>query len=589
MRINLFGTQLAGAAGCDDQRTIVTDFPLDHRRDTTLGQVRRFMACVVDELPAPRASSTVGLIASSTWETPASVLALAHAGWRVVVLPQCSSMWALEALLGGHSLTCLVGEGQQLRAIGYPDCIPLGPHRHGNTFFCSLQPVRTGERKFAEDERLVLFTSGSISNRRGVVFSRDAVANWQIPRNPSKFEKASGIIFAQLAHITPLVAALSAIQDARHVFLPGGFEPKRAVAIIREAQPEILSGTATMLRMLMPELRKAAPGEFSSIKRFNIYGEALNAGLKAQIERYFPLARPVNGYGMTEAGGTIFSPLPQGAQCVPDGSCGKLARDEIEWRLDEQSAELQIRSPRLASRYLNDDEATQRRFVDGWFLTGDRFRRDDAGFFFHQGRIDGCFKSAGIAVLAESFERECLSRFDLRDAVVVPVDTETGNRVACALICADGNPQEAIDAVEKSADGQSGNLLLTAVFGVESLPMLPSGKVDRKAAASLAGELLSKARCMSEKDCSKLAQQSLAANALHKIFARLLAKPDLTNDCDLVDAGMDSLLATLATIEAEAGGIPLQLMDIFEHRSISNMIGSILHHHDLAASARKTL
>ena len=85
------------------------------------------------------------------------------------------------------------------------------------------------------------------------------------------------------------------------------------------------------------------------------------------------------------------------------GSSGKLLKGYEARLLDEQGeptpeageGNLWIKGDSAALYYWERSDATAETFVDGWVRTGDLYRHDADGYWFHMGRSDDCFKSSG--------------------------------------------------------------------------------------------------------------------------------------------------------------------------------------------------
>ena len=63
--------------------------------------------------------------------------------------------------------------------------------------------------------------------------------------------------------------------------------------------------------------------------------------------------------------------------------------------------------PVMFLRYWNNREATDKKFLGDWLLTGDRCRQDDEGHFWFVGRADDVITTAGYRVGPGEIE-ECL-------------------------------------------------------------------------------------------------------------------------------------------------------------------------------------
>src|SRR5262249_47386224 len=79
----------------------------------------------------------------------------------------------------------------------------------------------------------------------------------------------------------------------------------------------------------------------------------------------------------------------------------------------------------LMNGYHNLPEVTARAITaDGFFKTGDVFRRDAGGFYYFLGRADDMFVSGGEDVYPGEGEKMLERHPDINQAVVVPVDDE---------------------------------------------------------------------------------------------------------------------------------------------------------------------
>src|SRR5690606_13762345 len=87
----------------------------------------------------------------------------------------------------------------------------------------------------------------------------------------------------------------------------------------------------------------------------------------------------------------------------------------------DQVGELQVRGPGLMLGYYNKPEATANAFRDGWFRTGDLFRRDDAGYYYIVGRIKDMIRRAGENIAAHEVESVLLAFPEVAETAVVPV------------------------------------------------------------------------------------------------------------------------------------------------------------------------
>ena len=115
----------------------------------------------------------------------------------------------------------------------------------------------------------------------------------------------------------------------------------------------------------------------------------------------FPNARVLNVYGTTEAGPVVFGPDPQGRP-KPDAALG-WPQPGVELKLVEREPLAAHATVMLG--YLNDPERTAAVLTpEGWYKSGDVFRRDENGCYWFVGRTDDMFVSGGENIFPSEVE-----------------------------------------------------------------------------------------------------------------------------------------------------------------------------------------
>ena len=79
-------------------------------------------------------------------------------------------------------------------------------------------------------------------------------------------------------------------------------------------------------------------------------------------------------------------------------------------------------------------ELTRETIVDGWVRTGDIYRQDAEGFFYHVGRSDDCFKVRGLWVSPIEVESALVLHHAVAEAAVVVVTDTDGLATAKAYV-----------------------------------------------------------------------------------------------------------------------------------------------------------
>jgi acyl-CoA synthetase (AMP-forming)/AMP-acid ligase II len=131
---------------------------------------------------------------------------------------------------------------------------------------------------------------------------------------------------------------------------------------------------------------------------------------------------------------------------------------------------------------------------DGFYITGDVFRRDDNGFHYFVGRTDDMFVSGGENIYPTDVERMLEKHPDVGQAVVVPVDDDIKGTKPVAFVIAKPSAHPSEDAIKKYALANAPAYQHPRfVWFVDELPLASTNKVDRGALRKLAQERVAEA------------------------------------------------------------------------------------------------
>src|SRR5262249_62170417 len=128
----------------------------------------------------------------------------------------------------------------------------------------------------------------------------------------------------------------------------------------------------------------------------------VSASLMHALKRALPHAAVTNAYGTTEAGPVMFGPHPKGLP-QPEMSVG-YPHPQVQVRLiDEQGRPagqgvLEMKSPAVMLGYHNRPDVPSPITPDGFYVSGDVFRRDADGFYYFVGRSDDMFVSGAAHI-----------------------------------------------------------------------------------------------------------------------------------------------------------------------------------------------
>ena len=135
----------------------------------------------------------------------------------------------------------------------------------------------------------------------------------------------------------------------------------------------------------------------------------------------------------------------------------------------------------LFGGYLDDPSTTDTSFRDGWFLTGDRARRDAAGRFFFDGRRSDVLKVSGENVSVVEVETVIGDHPDVFDVVVVGAPDAIRDEVPVAFVVAAAGASRSLEAelVEWCVDRLGRAKRPHRFVMVDELPRTSVGKVRK--------------------------------------------------------------------------------------------------------------
>jgi benzoate-CoA ligase family protein len=263
--------------------------------------------------------------------------------------------------------------------------------------------------------------------------------------------------------------------------------PDVIARVFAERRPTIFFGVPVVYNLLLEHHHNKEPLDCSSLRLCVSAGEALPAHLGEEWEKTFGV-QLLDGIGSTEM---LHMFMSNHENDVRYGSSGKLLEGYEARLVDEKGAptpddvegNLWIKGDSAALGYWEKPEQTARTFVDGWVRTGDLYRRDAQGVWFHMGRSDDCFKSSGQWVSPVEVEGALLRHPQVARAAVVEDFDAGGLPCPCAFVVAQELEFDAARLEQELREALVGSLPRFKrprryVF-VSELPYTATGKIQR--------------------------------------------------------------------------------------------------------------
>jgi amino acid adenylation domain-containing protein len=395
------------------------------------------------------------------------------------------------------------------------ECRMMIGHSGSPNFDASLKEAFfNGVRPAAgpDDLAYISFTSGSSGKPKGVMGRHGSLTHF-IPWMSEEFTLNAADRFS-------LLSALSHDPLHRDVFTPlmtGGRlcipEPDALTTPGKAAEWMWKSGiTVTNLTpaigQIILEGGRGTSLLIESLRYAFFVGDILTRGDVAGFHRIAPNATFINLYGSTETQRAVsFLRVP--ASMYDETSAGHRAKEVLslgKGMKDVQllvmnrrnklagigeTGEIYMRSPHLAIGYMDDPKLTQDKFLKSWFTdnpddrlyrTGDMGRYLPNGTVESLGRADQQIKIRGFRIELGEIEATLRQPAMVRHAAVIAPEDEPGSRrifgyVVLQQKIPDWNRELQIYLRERLPV----YMVPSALVALDVLPLMPNGKLDRKA------------------------------------------------------------------------------------------------------------
>jgi len=337
----------------------------------------------------------------------------------------------------------------------------------------------------------ILYTSGSTGDPKGAVhtqahifytnetFCREVLSVssadrlFSSSRLPFAYGLGNGLSFPLLNGATSILCTEKPTADV-------------VSRVFEESRPTIFFGVPVVYNLLLDHHRRGKKLDCSSLRLCVSAGEALPAHLGEEWENEFGVP-VVDGIGSTEMLHMFMSNHQHDHRYgssgkVLDGYQARLVNEEGD-TVEAGEGNLWIKGGSAALGYWEKPEATERNFVNGWVRTGDLYRRDDDGYWFHMGRSDDCFKSSGRWVSPVEVEDVFIRHARVNKAAVVADFDADGLPCPCAFVVCQDVESETEEIEKELSDLAAASLPRfkrpRRYIFVNELPYTATGKVQR--------------------------------------------------------------------------------------------------------------
>ena len=430
----------------------------------------------------------------------------------------------------------------------------------------------------------VIYTSGSTGKPKGVVLPQRAVCNFlaSVKREPGltagdRLLAVTTLSFdiAVLELFLPLITGARVVLAQRDDAMDGEVLGR----LIVDQGINVMQATPTTWHMLL-DANWRAPAGFRAL----CGGEALPPSLAQRL-----LAAGVelwNMFGPTET--TVWSTLSRVTDANAPIVIGRPMDNTSVWVLGDDlrptpigvEGEICIGGAGVANGYFKRPELTAERFIADPFdatpgarlyRTGDLGRWRADGALEHLGRLDFQVKIRGYRIELGEIEASLAALNGVARSVVIPREDTPGDvRLVAYVVALAGVMLDPVALRDALRGGALPDYMLPhAVVVLETLPLLPNGKIDRKALPAPVGPVIAAKP-------NGVAPRNELERAVAKAMQTVLKVGDIGVGDDFFTLGGHSLLAArlIGQINRELD-LHLSLRALFESPTVEGLARAI--------------
>lgn len=369
------------------------------------------------------------------------------------------------------------------------------------------EEVYSGESFSIEAEGLIVYTSGTTGNPKGVVLTQknlltDAkhIAEWH--------KLISGdVLFCVLPihHVNGIVVTLlTPMYSGGTVILSRKFHVNSFFNIIEKEKVKVVSVVPTILQYLLHSDEDSGKFNLNTISHIICGAGPLSSELARNFENKFHL-RIIHGYGLSET--TCYScfipvDLPEAEHEKWQNKFGfpsigiPLKCNEMDIQnengismKERERGEIVIKGNNIMKYYFQNDEANEISFKNGWFRSGDEgfFIFDENGdkYFFITGRIKELIIRGGVNISPFEVDEVLSSVRYVKSGIAVGFENDWyGEEVGAVVILKNEFIKENSDELRTLILGECARKLPPykrpkVILFAEDLPVTSTGKYQR--------------------------------------------------------------------------------------------------------------
>jgi fatty-acyl-CoA synthase len=382
-----------------------------------------------------------------------------------------------------------------------------GPDADLNGGFNSLfacDPLPLPDLAYFDENAIaeLFYTSGSTGRPKGVTLSHRTLYLHALSIAASLNHSDRQVIL----HTIPLFHAngwgfphFASMCGFKHVMVRR-FDPPAVFKLIDDESATVMILVPTMATSLL-NCPSRPSFDLSSVEQILVGGAASSPELFAQLEKAFPRASVVAGYGLTETSPVVSTARSKGTLAFPDDSARRRFSSTSGWpfvgvevrvvdangvdvaRDSATVGELIVRGDNVMDGYYREPELTSEVIVNGWFHTGDMAVWNHENCAHVVDRKKDIIISGGENIASIEIEHALQAHPAVAECAVVAAPNDRWGEVPVAIVVLKENGSADADDLFTFAATRLARFKMPQqiLFQCEPLPKNGAGKVVKRA------------------------------------------------------------------------------------------------------------
>ncbi|MBI3064025.1 MAG: AMP-binding protein [Deltaproteobacteria bacterium] len=346
----------------------------------------------------------------------------------------------------------------------------------------------------ADDDALILYTSGTTGEPKGVVLSCRNLAQYPMVMDRLGITDTSTMrgCILPMSHIVGPVVCNELAQRGYTLVIFDQINPVTLLEGIQKHRVTVFESVPIVFQLLLG-VKNLASYDTGSVKIAAMMGTSIPLPLLRAFQSAQPHIKVIQGYGLTETSPMITLVEPEKAEAKM-GSIGravpgvevKIVDDSGQEVTVGEAGEIITRGPHVMKGYFRKAAATAERIRGEWLYTGDVGKREADGYYYHLGRRDDMIITGGLNVYPAEVENMIYTYPGVQETIVFAIpDSKRGQVLGAAVVARSGSQVGEKELLAFLRANLANFKVPDRIVVRESLPRTSSGKTIRDAATLL--------------------------------------------------------------------------------------------------------